>query len=110
MIRSERLFSVTPGDLVRRQLPDVLREFLLHGFPLCESRPPLEEAQVVDEELSVEVIDLVLQAAREQVGRFELEWLAVAVERANGDRVARSTSPKISGIERQPSSPLADPP
>src|SRR4051812_28953955 len=85
MMRSERFLSVTPCDLVRRKLADVLREILPHRFPLCKRRPPLEKAEIVDKELAVQMIDLVLQTAREQVGRLELEWLTVAVERANGD-------------------------
>ena len=54
------------------------------------------------------MIDLVQQAAR-KVGRVELEQLAVAVERANGDARGAIDVPKISGIDRQPSSPFAEP-
>src|SRR5262245_23813707 len=60
MVRSERLFSVPPRDLVRRKLPDVLREILSHRFPLRERRSPLQKAEVVDEELAVQMVDLVL--------------------------------------------------
>ena len=79
-------------------------------FPLRQCAAPLEDAQVVEEELAIEMIDLVLHAAREQLGAFGLELVAVFVERADDDpfRTA-STSPNMSGIERQPSSPRAVP-
>src|SRR5687768_3048006 len=85
MAPSERLLSVPSGDLVRRQLPNVLRKILLHRLPLRDRGASLEKAEVVEEQLAVQMIDLVLQAAREQVRRVELEGLAVAVQRANGD-------------------------
>ena len=73
MARSERLLSVPARDLVRRQASHVLREILFHRLPLRERGPPLEEAQVVDEQLAVEMIDLVLEAAREKVRGLELD-------------------------------------
>src|SRR5689334_14045128 len=84
MMRSERFLSVTSRDLVRRKLADVLREVLPHRFPLRERRSSLQKAEIVDEQLSVQVIDLVLQTAREEVSRLELKRLTIAVERANG--------------------------
>src|SRR5690349_4704194 len=72
IVPSERLFSVTPRDLVGRKLPDVLREILLHRLPLRTCGPSLEQAEIVDEQLAVQMIDLVLQTAREQIGCLEL--------------------------------------
>ena len=85
MAASERLFSVPSGKLARRQLPQVLREILFHRLPFRERRTSLEKTQVIEEQLSVQVIDLVLKATREQVGRLELEWLPVAIERTHCD-------------------------
>src|SRR5690606_13131468 len=47
----------------------------------------LERGQVVDEELAVEVVDLVLDAGRQQAVDPQLERLAVAVERLDHDAV-----------------------
>jgi hypothetical protein len=44
-----------------------------------------EARQVVDEDLSLQVIQLVLDAYREEAVGLELERLAVTVERAHGD-------------------------
>src|SRR5215204_3165235 len=85
LIVASELFPVTPGDRVGRQLPNVLREVLAHRRPLGEGGATLEEAEVVDEQLSMEMVNLVLQTAREQIGGFQLERLAVAVHGAQGD-------------------------
>jgi hypothetical protein len=49
----------------------------------------LELGQVVDEQLALEMIDLVLNAHREQAVALELERLAVATQRAHADVLAR---------------------
>src|SRR6185437_3960972 len=57
---------------------------LLSRFlPLRERRTALHQTQIVDEQASVQMIDLVLQAPREQVVRIHLERSSVAVLRAN---------------------------
>src|SRR5690606_22644301 len=61
---------------------------LLHGEPLVllellANALLLEPRQMIDEDLAVEVVDLMLDAGREQTGRLELERAAVAVERAH---------------------------
>src|SRR5688572_3183214 len=62
------------GDAPRQRL--VAAALLL---PLLERSTPLEEAKVVDEELAVQMIDLVLNAAREQLGRVDLDGLPLTV-------------------------------
>src|SRR5258705_209585 len=44
---------------------------LLRPFRHC--RPALEHAQVVDEQLAVQMVDLVLEAARQQLRRLDLD-------------------------------------
>src|SRR5688500_1110030 len=83
IVWSERLFAVPTGDCVRRKLSNVQREVLLHRLPLRERRAPLEKAEVVEEQLAVQVIDLVLQAASEEIGGLEFERLAIAIERSH---------------------------
>src|SRR5690348_9866737 len=85
MAASERLFSVPASELAWRQLPDVLREILLHRLPFRERRTSLEKAEVIEEQLAMQMIDLVLQAAREQISCLELERFAITIECAHGD-------------------------
>src|SRR5579872_6316268 len=49
-------------------------------IPRGQRRLFLEGAQIVDEQLAVEMIDLVLQASREQFRGLDLERLAVPIE------------------------------
>src|SRR5438270_5611409 len=65
-------------------LPDKSRILGFCFFPLRHRRPALERAQVVDEELAVEVVDLVLEAASEELGPGRLVLGAVLVGGANG--------------------------
>ena len=67
-----------PESRRRRLLAAVLLEFLAH--PLA-----LEARQVIDEQFAVEVVDLVLDAYREQTVGLHLEGLAVAIERPDAD-------------------------
>src|SRR5690606_22820829 len=56
---------------------------VLLAFPRRERLAPLEEAQVVEEELAVEMVELVLEADGEQLAAFDLDRFAVPVERAD---------------------------
>src|SRR3546814_2306399 len=66
-------------------------EFLIPVLPqlqiLLQCPIPLERRQVVDEQLAVEMVDLVLDAGRQQVVDLEHERLAVAVQRLDLDAV-----------------------
>src|SRR5580704_11221666 len=44
-----------------------------------------EDAQVIDEELPVQMVDLVLQTPREQLRGLDLERLTIAIERPHDD-------------------------
>jgi hypothetical protein len=46
---------------------------------------PAQHAEVIDHELAIEVIGFVLNRDRQQAFGFELEWLAVLVERLDRD-------------------------
>jgi hypothetical protein len=64
-------------------LPDeagILGFFL---FPFAERGPALQNAQVVDEKFSVEMVDLVLQAAGEQSGRSDFLRISVLIQGVN---------------------------
>ena len=94
-LRTERDRLVEQGD-VEIGDPDMPREAL----PLClgklaQDQGPLERGQVIDEEDAVQMVDLVLQAARQQ---------AVGLDLLRRTRSARATSPKCLGRLRQPSS------
>src|SRR5688572_21044290 len=72
-------------DFQRR---DAARQRLVAGaqlLPLLERRAPLEQPEIVDEQLAVQVIDLVLEAARQQLGRVELDRFPLAVLRLDDD-------------------------
>src|SRR6185436_19609737 len=70
--------------LERRAADEAGIPVLVH-LPLRERRSALQDAQVVEEQLAVEMVDLVLQAAREQLGRLHLVRLALEVHRAHDD-------------------------
>src|SRR5688572_3732538 len=59
--------------------------FLLEVFPPRHDAAPLEEAQVIDEQLAMQVVDFVLERARQQFIRFALEGLSLEVGGAHGD-------------------------
>src|ERR1019366_5616761 len=63
---------------------------ILHAVPLRHCRSTLENAQVVDEQLAVEMVDLVLHAAREQLGSFNFYFASALVEGTN-DNTARAS-------------------
>src|SRR3981081_1298036 len=66
-------------------LPDIARILLFLLLPFCQRGPALERAQVVDEKLSIEMVDLMLKApSKQRVGR-RFEWIPILIERANGD-------------------------
>src|SRR3546814_2785819 len=67
--------------LDRIRNPEFLMPVLLQLQILLQRPIPLERRQVVDEQLAVEMIDLVLDAGRQQVVDLEHERLAVAVQR-----------------------------
>src|SRR5581483_7215008 len=54
-------------------------------IPRGQRRLFLERAEIVDEQLAVQMVDLVLQASREELGGLDLERLAVPIERAHDD-------------------------
>src|SRR5687767_14681033 len=70
---------------LERRAADEAGILVLLQLPLRERRGALQDAQVVEEQLAVEVVDLVLQAAREQLGRLDLVRVAVEVHRAHDD-------------------------
>src|SRR5688572_28080807 len=72
-------------DLERRNRA---RQRLVPGaqlLPLLQCRALLEQAEMVDEELAVQVIDLVLETAREQLARVDLDRHAIAILGADDD-------------------------
>src|SRR5688572_20778617 len=84
---SPLLASVIPvgGDRSRRQHATLARVLLLQVFPARHHPAPLEETEVVDEQLPVQVIDLVLEGACQEIGRLALEQVALEVRRAHRD-------------------------
>ena len=72
---------------LQRHAADVAWIVVRRELPLRDGRGALQHAQVVEKELAVEVVDLVLETAREQVGGITLERPSVAVERTDGDRL-----------------------
>src|SRR5437763_2241368 len=64
---------------------DEARILVLLQLPLREGRGAFEHAQVVEEQPAVEMVDLVLEAACEQLGRFDLILVALEVRRAHDD-------------------------
>lgn len=56
------------------QDPPEVRILRLLVLPRVHRSTTVEEAQVIDEELPLEVVQLVLQADGQQVCPFELEW------------------------------------
>src|SRR5450759_5374745 len=58
---------------------------LLRLLPLRHRRPALERAQIIDEQLPIEVINLVQDASAEQLGAGGLVRVAVLVRRPNRD-------------------------
>src|SRR5437868_13728723 len=65
-------------------LPDESRILGFCFLPLRHRRPALECAQVIDEELAVEVVDLVLKTASEELGPGCFVLDAVLVGGADG--------------------------
>src|SRR5829696_6241157 len=70
---------------LERRAADEAGIFVLLELPLRERRGALQDAQVVEEQLAVEMIDLVLQASREQVGRLDLVVVSLEIHRAHDD-------------------------
>src|SRR5205814_6258547 len=68
-------------------LPDESRILGFCFLPLRHRRPALERAEVIDEKLAVEVVDLVLEAASEELGPGCLVLGAVLVGGADGNRL-----------------------
>src|SRR3954452_19884383 len=86
---SELLVRVlVPLALLRRlelRAPDEARILVLFQLPLRERRRAFEHAQVVEEKPAIEMVDLVLQAAREQLRRLDLVRASVEIHRADDD-------------------------
>src|ERR1700722_12374037 len=61
--------------------PDELRVGALLLLPLRHRRLLLEDAEIVDEQLPMQMVDLVQEAAGEQVGGLDRKWLTLAIER-----------------------------
>src|SRR5690606_17108108 len=59
------------------------REIASHLLPLRDRTATAENAQVIQEEAAVEVIELMLQAACEQVRRFHFEQISLQVQPAH---------------------------
>ncbi|OMP13744.1 class I and II aminotransferase [Corchorus olitorius] len=73
------------GGRRRRRPPGRSGLVALLLFELLLDAIALERRQVVDEQLAVEVIDLVLDAHRQQAVAFQLEGLAVAIQGLDPD-------------------------
>src|SRR4051794_380555 len=86
---SELLVRVlVPLALLRRlerRAADEPRILVLLQLPLRQRRRAFEHAQIVEEEAPIEMVDLVLQAAREQLRRFDLVFAPVEIHRADDD-------------------------
>ena len=65
---------------LERDAPDIARKVVRAELPFGQCGGALEHAEVIEEKFSVEMIDLVLEAARKKTGRIALELLAVPVE------------------------------
>src|SRR5215216_2486184 len=70
---------------IRREPADVPGILLSFRLPLLHRRAPLQDTQVVEEEPSVKVIDLVLEATREELAALDLEGPAISIQRAHDD-------------------------
>src|SRR6478672_8420399 len=80
--RSQLLIRMlVPERRIILEMADESRILVLLLRPLVQRRSPLENAHVVEKELAVQMIDLVLQAAPEQLVGFDFKISAVDVER-----------------------------
>src|SRR5258705_3091993 len=95
---SELLVRVlVPPALFRRLergAADEARILVLLQLPLRERGGAFEDAQVVEEQPAVEVVDLVLETAREQLRRLDLVLLPLEIHRADDD-VLRSLDVRV---------------
>src|ERR1035437_899991 len=99
---SSKLFVVVRFVFVfaRDDDPDQARILRFLVFPFGEQFLPLEEAQVIDEQLAVQVVDLVLKAHAQQLSTHNLERLALAIERLDHDaRRARDVAVQLGDRE-----------
>src|SRR5919201_950560 len=64
---------------------DVSRILLPELGPLRQCGSTLEDAEIVDEQFPMQVIDLVLQAARQELGSANFDGISVAIERPHDD-------------------------
>src|SRR5690606_24170649 len=83
---SEFVAAVVSCYVRGRQRAAKGRELRLHTVPPGKGVPALEQAQVVNKEPAVQVIELVLQAAREQFGGIDLERIPFQVQPLHPNR------------------------
>src|SRR5439155_10723803 len=82
---SEVLVVVVLCDLFGGESANEARVAVSLLRPLRERRAALQNAEIVDEQLAMQMIDLVLAATGEQLGRGELDRLPVAIDCADHD-------------------------
>src|SRR3954471_11791720 len=68
---------------LERHTADVPRVVVSDELPLRQRGRALQDAQVIEKELSVEVVDLVLETATEEIAGLALECRALAIEGPN---------------------------
>ena len=108
MTRAQQCLQRRNGELRRAAKDEAHRSYhspaLLHFADLAQEQVALERAYAKDEEDAVEMIDLVLEGARQQLFAIDLKPLAVHILARTRTFAARDTFSRISGRLRQPSS------
>src|SRR5690606_9757698 len=84
--QSELVSAVVSCDVLRRERAPEGRKLILHPIPPGNGVPAAEQAQVVQEEAAVQMVELVLQAACEKARCVHLEGISLQIQAAHANR------------------------
>src|SRR6185369_36156 len=78
-------FTVLRAFFLQPDFSDVAGIIAFDRFPFPERGAPLENTQVIQKELSMQVIDLMLKASRQQLRSCHLDFFTLFVQCADRD-------------------------